>query len=93
MTFRGVFGLRKRRDPMPRGLRWQNVVFGQFRNTEMARDNRYKLVLRNGGQGPNELYDTTADPQEKVNKYNDDQYVTTRDRLANELAAWRKKTS
>ena len=31
------------------------------------------------------------DPKEKVNRYDDPQYVTARDRLAGELAAWRKR--
>ena len=45
----------------------------------MARDNRFKLVLRNEGKGPNELYDERSDPREKTNVYNDPRYVTTRD--------------
>ena len=69
------------------------VLRGHFRNTEMARDTRYKVVLRNDGKGPNELYDITADPREKVNRYDDPQYVTARDRLVKELAVWRKQTS
>ena len=57
----------------------------------MARDNRYKLVLRDGGKGPGELYDLVSDPREKANHYANPQYVSVRDRLAGELAAWRKK--
>lgn len=77
--------------PMPRNERWRNIVFGEFRNTFMARDTRYKLVLRNDGQGPNELYDVRNDPREKTNQYENPQFVTVRDGLTQELAAWRKK--
>jgi arylsulfatase A-like enzyme len=82
-----------KRDPLPKKSPWRNIVFGHFRNTEMARDNRYKVVLRNEGKGPNELFDISADPKEKVNRYEDPQYINVRDRLAKELATWRKQTS
>jgi len=72
---------------------WQNVVFGQFRNTEMARDQYYKLVVRNGGEGPNELFDLRKDPRERVNRYEDPGYVTIRERLAASLAAWKKRAA
>jgi arylsulfatase A-like enzyme len=83
-----------RREVPERGApRWQNLVFGHFRNTEMARDNRYKLVLRNEGAGPNELFDVVADPRERVNQYENPQYITVRQRLGKELAGWRQRTS
>ena len=83
-----------KRDPLPKqSPRWRNIVFGQFRYTEMARDARYKLVLRHEGKGPNELFDITADPKEKMNRYDDPQFVSVRQRLTNELAAWRKRTT
>jgi arylsulfatase A-like enzyme len=82
-----------RREPLPKKQVWRNVVFGHFRNTEMVRDARFKLVLRNDGAGPNEFFDLTKDPRERVNQYDNPQYVTVRDRLAKDLAAWRKQTS
>ena len=83
-----------KRDPLPKkSPPWRNIVFGHFRYTEMARDARYKLVLRNDGKGPNELFDISADPREKVNRYDDPQFVSVRQRLAGELNAWRKRTS
>ena len=72
---------------------WPTVVFGHFRNTEMARDNRFKLILRDEGKAPGELYDLREDPREKANQYENAQFVTVRDRLSREIAAWRKKTS
>jgi arylsulfatase A-like enzyme len=82
-----------KRDPLPKNQAWRNLIFGHFRNTEMARDNRYKLVLRNDGKGPNEFYDVRADPRERVNQHDNPQFVTVRDRLARELAEWRKRTA
>jgi arylsulfatase A-like enzyme len=78
---------------LPKKEPWRTTVFGQYRNTEMARDNRYKLVVRDEGKGPGELYDLTADPREKVNHYANPQFVSVRDRLSADLAVWRKKYS
>ncbi len=69
---------------------WRNVVYGHFRYAEMARDARYKVVLRNNGQGPNELYDLAADPREHANHYENDQYLLVRQRLTREIESWRK---
>lgn len=79
--------------PLPPKQAWRNLVFGHFRNTEMARDNRYKLVLRNGGKGPNELYDLRTDIREKQNQYDNPQFVSVRDRLTRDLEGWRKQYS
>jgi len=79
--------------PLGKGQSWPSTVFGHFRNTEMARDRYYKLVLRNGGSGPNELYDLRIDPREKTNRYDDPEFVTVRERLTNELTGWRARTS
>ena len=79
--------------PFPKKDPWRSLVFGHFRNTGMARDTRYKVVLRNGGSGPNELYDLRADPREKVNQYDNAGFLSVRDRLARELEAWRAKYS
>ena len=78
---------------LPKDDPWRTYVFGHFRNTEMARDARYKLVLRNGGQGHNELYDLRSDAREKVNQYENPAFVNTRERLTRELAEWRKSTA
>lgn len=79
--------------PWPKGQSWPTTVFGHFRNTEMARDNRYKLVIRNSGEGPNELYDVRVDPREKTNQYENPAFVTVRDRLRKDLDGWRARTS
>jgi choline-sulfatase len=69
---------------------WRSTVFAHLRNTDMARDNRFKLVIRNNGAGPNELFDLRADPREKVNQYSNSQFLTARDRLAAELKQWKQ---
>lgn len=76
--------------PLPRKEPWRNVVFGALQNTEMIRDPRFKLVLRNGA-GPNELYDLRADPLERVNQYENPSFVTVRAAMATQLRAWREK--
>ncbi len=70
---------------------WRNILFGHFRYTEMARDARYKIVLRHNGAGPNELYDLRADPRERTNQYDNPQFLQVKERLTRELEAWRKK--
>ncbi len=77
--------------PLPRSEAWPTVVFGHFRNTEMARDSRYKLVLRDQGAGPGELYDLREDPREKFNHYDNPQFLSVRGRLTQDLEAWRKQ--
>lgn len=79
--------------PLPKGQTWPGTVFAHFRNTEMARDSRFKLVLRNDGQGPNELYELRTDAREKVNRYDDPRYLTVRDGLAQRLSAFRTRSS
>lgn len=72
---------------------WEDIVFGHFRNTEMARDNRFKLVLRNDGEGPNELFDLRSDPREMNNLIENESFITVKQRLGARLAAWREATS
>ena len=76
---------------LPKKEPWRNLVFGEYRNTEMARDTRYKLVLRDQGRSPSEFFDMTADAHERTNQYDNPQYVDMRNRLAGELAEWRKR--
>ena len=78
--------------PLPPNQPWPVHVFGHFRNTEMARDGRYKLILRNSGDGPNELYDLRADPREKTNQFGNPGFITVSSRLRAALDAWRKAT-
>jgi arylsulfatase A-like enzyme len=73
--------------------RWDNRVFGYFRNTTMIREERYKLVLRSEGRGPNELWDLQTDPREQENRFDDRSLSRVRQRLTRDLTAWVKKYS
>jgi arylsulfatase A-like enzyme len=75
--------------PLPKKKPWRTTVFGHYRNTDMAREDRYKLVVRDQGKGPNELYDEAADPQETTNQYDNQQFLSVRTTLAAELAKWK----
>lgn len=79
--------------PLPKNQPWRNVVYSHLQNTDMVRDSRYKLVLRNGGQGPNEFYDLQADPREKTNGYEDARFNSIRPALAAEIERWKQKYS
>jgi choline-sulfatase len=79
--------------PLPKKQPWKQTVFGHFRNTEMVRNTRYKLVLRNDGTGPNELWDIANDPREKTNQYENARFITIRDQLHRELDAWKKRVA
>jgi arylsulfatase A-like enzyme len=68
---------------------WPDLAFGRIRDAEMARDERYKLILRNQGKGPNELYDETADPKEQANQVDELKFLSMRQRLTGQLTAWR----
>jgi arylsulfatase A-like enzyme len=79
--------------PLPKKSPWRHTIFGQYRNTEMARDTRFKLVLRNAGAGPNELFDLGVDPREKINQYENPKYLNDRDQMARAIDGWRKATA
>jgi arylsulfatase A-like enzyme len=79
--------------PLPKKQPWKQTVFGHFRNTEMVRNTRYKLVLRNDGTGPNELWDIANDPREKTNQYENARFITIRDQLHRELDGWKKRVA
>jgi arylsulfatase A-like enzyme len=79
--------------PVPKKERWRSTVFAWLENTGMARIERYKLVSRDGGKGPSELYDLVSDPAERTNQYANQQFVTVRNQLFGELSAWMGKYS
>ncbi|HLN04038.1 MAG TPA: sulfatase-like hydrolase/transferase [Bryobacteraceae bacterium] len=79
--------------PLPKKSPWRAVVFGNYRNTEMARDTRFKLVLRNNGSGPNEFFDLADDPREKANLYENPKFLVERDQMRRAIESWRASTS
>lgn len=78
---------------LPKKQTWRTTVFGQYQNTEMACVERYKLILRNDGKGPNELYDVVADSGERTNQADNEQFVSVKNTLSGDLANWKKKYS
>ena len=52
-----------------------------------------KLVIRNNGSGPNELYDLKADAQERVNQFDNPQFLTVKTQLSGELTKWKQKNA
>jgi arylsulfatase A-like enzyme len=77
--------------PLPRRQVWHDLVFGELREAGMARDNRFKLVLRGDDASSNELYDLSKDPGELVNEYENPGFLDVRARLTEALRAWREK--
>ena len=75
--------------PFPKRTHWRSAVCGAYKNTAMARVERYKWIVRNEGKGPNELYDLTADPHERTNQADNDQFVSVKTSLNAEIAKWR----
>lgn len=72
---------------------WRSTIFGHFRNTEMARDGRFKVIVRDGGESPGEFYDLAKDPRERANLYGNPQYVSVQSDLTQQLKSWREKYS
>lgn len=79
--------------PLPKKQPWRTVVFGSFQGTEMAHGDRYKMVQRDGGKGPGELYDLRMDPRERVNQYGNPQFLTVKSALTAELSKWKQRYS
>ena len=73
--------------PLPKKQPWRTTVFAQHGDTAMARSDRYKLIVRNEGKGPGELYDDRADARERVNQYDNPQFMTVKTTLLAELAS------
>ncbi|MCU1239102.1 MAG: sulfatase [Candidatus Solibacter sp.] len=77
--------------PLPKKQPWRTTVFAQYQDAAMARSDRYKVVLRNDGKGPGELYDDRVDPMERVNQYDNQQFLTVKTSHSAELAKWRRQ--
>jgi len=57
----------------------------------MVRNARFKVVLRDAGKGPGDLYDLRKDPRELVNQYDNAEYVSFRSSMTRDLEQWRKQ--
>jgi hypothetical protein len=79
--------------PLPKKWKWRLALFAHQGNTDMAREDRYKMVSRNEGKGPNELYDLVVDPTERANQADNPQFTTIHTELTGELDKWKKQYS
>jgi arylsulfatase A-like enzyme len=77
--------------PLPKKSPWRNLLFSEAGSTEMARSPRFKLILREGGKGPNELYNLQKDPRELSNEYDNAEYASIRTELTRNIEQWRKE--
>jgi arylsulfatase A-like enzyme len=71
----------------PKKQPWHNRAYAALEGTSMARDSRYKLVLR--ANGPGELYDLDGDPGELRNRFDDSEFLGVRAGLTRELSNWK----
>ena len=78
---------------LPKKRTWRSTVFASYRGAAMARTERYKLVLREEGKGPNELFDLPGDPAERADQIDNEQYLGVKTTLTGELAQWKQKYS
>jgi arylsulfatase A-like enzyme len=68
-------------------IKWDNVIYHEFENTRMIRDERYKLTIRHPF-GPDELYDMGKDPGEHENLIHVEGYGDVRRGLTKKLRAF-----
>jgi arylsulfatase A-like enzyme len=71
----------------PKKQPWHDRAYAALEGTQMARDSRYKLVLR--ANGPGELYNLDSDPGELNNHFDDTEFLGVRASLTRELSAWK----
>lgn len=75
--------------PILRGepVAWENTVFYEMETVRAIREERWKCVRRHP-DGPHELYDMQADPQERFNLYGQPGTEAVRDGLIRRLDAF-----
>jgi len=66
---------------------WDDVIYYEMEATRAIRTAAWKLVLRHPN-GPHELYDMQADPQERFNLYGQPSHTDRQQTLRDQLAAF-----
>jgi arylsulfatase A-like enzyme len=79
--------------PLPKKQPWRLILCASHGNTDMGREERYKLILRDNTAGPNELYDLSKDAGETTDCFPDEHYLTVHQELAGAISAWKLKYS
>lgn len=77
--------------PFPKKQTWRTTVYGHYQTADMSRGDRYKLVTHAGGSG--ELYDLREDPGEKVNQFDNPEFLVVRNTASEGLANWKQRYS
>ena len=78
---------------LPKKDPWRTTVFAQHGDAVMDRTDRYKLVVRGEGKAPGELYDDKVDARERVNQFDNPQFMTVKASLSADLAKWKQQYS
>jgi arylsulfatase A-like enzyme len=78
---------------LPKKQPWRFSVWSHAGNADMAREERYKVVIRDGGKGPGELYDFSTDAPERSNQFDNPQYVDVKTRLEADINKWKQNFS
>jgi arylsulfatase A-like enzyme len=76
---------------LPKKQPWRTTVFAELKGSGAARVQRYKLVEH--PSAPAELYNLTADPGERINQFQNQQFADIRTSLGNELHQWKQRYS
>lgn len=71
--------------PLPYRKDWKKTQFCEYGMLRMARNDRYKLVKRNGGLGVDQLFDLEKDPRETINLFNHQDYQSVINSLDKEI--------
>ncbi len=66
-------------------IEWENIMFYEFEILRAVRNERWKYIARHPN-GPFELYDMQADPQERMNLYGQPGMDAVREDMAGQLA-------
>jgi len=77
--------------PLAEKKPWRSLAFSELDDTAMARDSRFKVVVRGEDNAAGEFYDMRLDPRETTNRFSAGEYITVRDALIRQIAAWRKQ--
>lgn len=80
-----------RQTPTPYRQNWKKTQFGEYGMIRMARNDRYKLVKRNGSLGVDQLFDLKKDPRETINLINHPDYQSIISNLSGEIDAYFNK--
>lgn len=77
--------------PLPKKEPWRTTVFAELKGSAAARVQRYKLVEH--PSAPGELYSYATDQGERINQFENPQFVSVRTSLTTDLHQWKQRYS